>query len=99
VIVAWRSAWSAGSATLTTVASMNVRLDPMIVATSVHCRAVGTCRYEKVERLISRRASPQKVCNVTAGHDVIGQTDRNSLSNGEPHPQTVIAMGRAGDGD
>src|ERR1700684_3032987 len=35
VIVAWRSAWSAGSATLTTVASMNVKLDPRMVATRV----------------------------------------------------------------
>src|SRR5215218_8407845 len=38
MIVAWRSACSAGSATLTTVPSMNVRLDPRIVATSVHRR-------------------------------------------------------------
>ena len=39
MIVACRSAWSAGRATLTTVPSMNVMLDPRIVATSVHRRA------------------------------------------------------------
>src|SRR5580765_3580206 len=36
VIVAWRSACSAGSATLTTVASMNVMLDPRMVAPRTH---------------------------------------------------------------
>ncbi len=41
VIVAWRSAWSAGSATLTTVASMKVRLDPRMVATRVHRLRAG----------------------------------------------------------
>src|SRR5205823_2894576 len=39
VIVAWRSACSAGSATLTTVASTNVMLEPTIVAASVHLAA------------------------------------------------------------
>src|SRR5947207_11052831 len=40
-MVAWRSACSAGSATLTTVASMKVRLDPRMVATSVHRLLAG----------------------------------------------------------
>jgi hypothetical protein len=52
VMVAWRSAWSAGSATLTTVPSMNVRLDPMIVATSVH-----VCDEWPSARVVWARAS------------------------------------------
>src|ERR1700693_4143620 len=41
VIVAWRSAWSAGNATLTTVPSMNVMLDARIVATRVQRLDLG----------------------------------------------------------
>jgi hypothetical protein len=60
---------------------MKVRLDPMIVATSVHCRADGTGDYDwKRKPPTRRRAVPQKVCNVTPDHDVIGQADRSSRS-------------------
>src|SRR6478752_5624886 len=43
-MVAPRLAWSAGSATLTAVPSMNVRLDARIEATSVHCLDESTAR-------------------------------------------------------
>src|SRR4029077_3185571 len=49
VIVACRSAWSAGSATLTAVASINVILDARTVAARIHRREctviAGTVNY------------------------------------------------------
>src|SRR5947207_12249073 len=55
VIVAWRSACSAGNATLTTVASMKDMLDPMMVAASVQRRDDGIRDYVPVRTRMARR--------------------------------------------